>query len=474
MNLRFRLLIALLSLTVTVAAAPAQEPGTSTPPVGALPATSPTGTQEAATPEPTNAPVPDTRPLTGAEEIGVGLRHRGRNYVLPALQVFAYGDSNRSFSTSGQQGAELAGSVIGRLALQHVTRTSQLTLDYMGGGMFYAHESDLNATLHQIGITQTFTGRRWTLALSDRAGYLPESRFGFGGFGSLGSGIPGGFGSGLGNLSPAFSPEQTLVTGRGYSINNTTIAEVQYMASPRSSITATAAYGLLQFKEPGLVDSDHWIFTGGYNHNVTRRDTLGLTYGVSMFRFRGSDLGFDDHFVQVAYGRRITGRLAFELAGGPQLDIFKNSLVGSTHRYFWNVHSSLHYRWPRSDLGISYGRYTSSGSGLLVGAQTDNLNLSAGWRFTRNLSGSFSPGFARNSGLKETTAAGTSVNFNSYYAGFGLQRTLGRYADLSFNYNLQGQKTDRTDPLGAMVSSTFARHVFGLGFSWHGRQPEMN
>jgi hypothetical protein len=474
MKLHSHMLVALLSLILTVPAALAQEPGTSTPPSGQLPTTSPPQGQEPAAEEPTNAPVPDTRPLTGAEEIGVGLRGGSRNYIFPALQVYAYGDSNRTIATSGQRGTELTGSVVGRLALRHASRRSQSTLDYMGGGIFYAHESDLNATIHQIGVSQAFTGRRWALELIDRASYLPESSFGFGGFGSLGGGLSGGFGSGLGRLNPAFSADQTIVTGRGYRINNTTIAQVQYLTSQRASLTATAGYSLLRFVEAGAIDSDNRIFAVGYNYAMTRRDSLGLTYGVSMFRFRGSDLAFDDHFVQLAYGRRVTGRLAFELAAGPQLDIFKNSLAGSTRRYFWNLHSSLRYRWPRSDLDISYGRYTSSGSGLLYGAQTDRLSLSVGHRFTRNWSGSFSPGYAHNSRLQQTTGASTPADFNSYYLRFGLRRSLGRYADASVNYTFQGQKTDISNPLGVMANSTLNRHTFGVAFSWHGRQLGMD
>jgi hypothetical protein len=474
MRLPLRILIALLSLTVLVITAPAQEPVTSTPPAGQLPATSPSGTQEPAPEEPTNAPVPDTRPLTGAEEIGVGLQRASRNYFVPALQVYAYGDSNRTILTSGQRGTELTGSVVGRLAFQHVGRTSQSILDYMGGGLFYARDSDLNATIHQIGITQAFTGRRWSLQLSDRASYLPESSFGFGGFGSLAGGLSGGFGSGLGNLGPAFSADQTIVTGRGYRINNTTIAQVQYLTSRRASLTATAAYGLLRFEESGAIDSDHRIFAVGYNYELTRRDTLGVTYGVSMFRFRGSDLAFDDHFVQLVYGRRITGRMAFELGAGPQLDIFKNSLAGSSHRFFWNLHSSLSYQWRRSNLGLSYGRYTSSGSGLLYGAQTDRLSFSVGHRFTRNWSGSFSPGYSHNSRLQQTTGPSTSVDFNSYYVRFGLRRALGQYADASVNYTFQGQTTDIASPLGIMANNSLVRHTFGLAFSWHGRQLGMD
>lgn len=131
----------------------------------------------------TNAPVPDTRPLSGAEEITVGLRHSARNYVLPSLQVNVYGDSNQVSAAGGTRGVELTGSVTGRLALQHVTRKSQLTMDYMGGGLLYSRNSGFNSMIHELGFTESVKGRRWGLMLADRASFLPESPFGFYGFG---------------------------------------------------------------------------------------------------------------------------------------------------------------------------------------------------------------------------------------------------------------------------------------------------
>ncbi|MGH6628189.1 MAG: choice-of-anchor D domain-containing protein, partial [Burkholderiales bacterium] len=165
-----------------------------------------------------DAPTPDTRPLSGAEDISVGLRHGARNYVLPSLQLNVSGDSNQTSAPGGTRDMEMRGSVVARLALQHVTRKSQLTLDYMGGGLFYSRDSDLNTTMHQFGITQSVRGRRWGLMLSDRASYLPESSFGFSGFGGMGGfspGLGGSFGSTLGNLNPTYTPNQSIFSGRG-------------------------------------------------------------------------------------------------------------------------------------------------------------------------------------------------------------------------------------------------------------------
>ena len=202
---------------------------------------------------------------------------------------------------------------------------------------------------------------------------------------------------------------------------------------------------------------------------ATRKDTVAITYGLAQMRFKGVSQGIDNHFFQMSYGRRVTGRLGLELAGGPQITIFQNPTTASDRRTSWTASTSLHYRASRADLGLSYTHYTSAGSGLLLGAETDQFHGSVGWRFNRNWSGSLSPGYAHNSRLKQNSASGVSVSYDSIYAGFGVQRTLGRYMDISFNYNLQDQRTSVSGPSTPIGTSTYIRHLFGFGFSWHTR-----
>jgi len=419
-----------------------------------------------------NAPTPDTRPLSGAEEITAGSQHKARSYVLPSLQVTAYGDSNQLSISTGTRGLEVTGSVVGRLALQRVGKTSQFIMDYKGGGLLYSRNSDFNAMVHDFGFTESWRGRRWGFMISDRASYLPESPFGFHGLGSLGglgTGLGGSFGTNLGNLIPAFSPNQSILSGRGTRVANTTVAQLEYNLSARSMITASGSYGLLRFKEPGLIESNQRVYTAGYNYMATRKDTVAIVYGLSQLQFKGVSLGFDTHFFQLSYGRRVTGRLAWELAAGPQVSIFKNSTNPSDRRYSWNAHSSLRYRLPRTDLGLSYGHFTTSGSGLLFGAETDQVSGSVGWRFTRNWSGSIDPGYARNSRLRQTTAGGNAITYDSVHAGFRLRRALGRYMDVSFNYSLQDQRLSSTANTGVGGGNVYIRHLFGFGFNWHTR-----
>ena len=424
-----------------------------------------------------DAPTPDTRPLSGAEEISPGLSHGARNYVLPSIQLNVYGDTNQATAAGGTSDMEIRGSAVVRIALKHVTRKSQLGLDYMGGGLFYSRDPDLNSTIHQFGITQSIHGRRWGLMLSDRASYLPESPFGFSGFGGLGGfspGLGGSFGSTLGNLNPAYTPNQSIFSGGGDRVSNTTVVQLEYTASARSGFTASGSYGILRFGEAGLIESDQRVYTVGYNYMATRKDTVALSYGYSQFRFKGVSLGFDNHFANLSYGRRITGRAAFELSGGPQVMIFRNSATSSNRSYSWNAHTALHYRVSRADLGLSYSHFTSGGSGVLFGAQTDQLQGSLGFRMTRRWSALVGPGYSRNTRLRQTTAGNVSVNYDNVYAGVGLRRALGQYMDVSFNYNLQDQRLSVTGAPGTLSGTSYLRHMFGFGLSWHTREIEID
>lgn len=416
-------------------------------------------------------PVADTRPLTGAEERTTGSRSGARNYIVPSLQLYEYADSNRHLEYTSGAHFVSATSVVGRLALQHVKRTNTLALDYMGGGQFYNNDPSLNATMHQIGLSETVQGRRWGLMLGDRGTYLPEPSFGFGGFGSfggLGSGMGGGFGAGLGNLNPLYSPNQSILSGRGYRIGNSAIGQLTYSASARSQFTVTASYGLLRFEDATLIDSDNRVFAAGYNRMMTRHDTLGVLYGVSMFHFRGSGFGFDSHFIQLTYGRQIAGRLSLDLAAGPQVSTFKSQLSGSGQSYYWNAHASLRYRWTRSDMGLSYSRYSTAGSGLFYGAETDRLELSFDRRLTRSWSGSINPGYSHNTRLSQGTATGTKGSYDASYARAGIRRSLNRYADFNLNYSLQQQHAG--SGINQANGTSLVRHVFGLGLNFHPRQ----
>lgn len=417
-------------------------------------------------------PAPDARSFLGAEEFTAGLPGRQRSYIFPSFQFSEMYDSNFALGTRHQK-FETINTLVGRLSLQKVGRRSKTSADYLGGGLIYNHHSELNSTIHALGITQSYQGRRWGFLLDDRATYLPESTYGYGGFGwmgALGSDIGGAFGSNLTSLNPVFSPIGSLVTGRGLRIMNTAVAQVQYLAGPRSAITLGGSYSLLHFREPGFIGASNAFFHAGYSRSLTARDYFGVNYGFGLFRFQHVGQSFQVNFLQLSYGHRISGRMAMEVAAGPQVNVFKNPYVGSTTPVSWTAHSSLDYRFRRGNLGLSYSRYTTSGGGLLTGANTDQVQLSWGLELTRKWSGSLGPGYAQSRSLPQTTAAKTESTYDSIYAGASLSRRLGRYTSMFFTYNLQSQRSQTAPCLAGSCRTSQLRHLLGFGFDWHPRQ----
>src|SRR6202023_3805119 len=92
------------------------------------------------------------------------------------------------------------------------------------------------------------------------------------------------------------------------------------------------SYGLLRFVEPGNIDSNDTIFSAGYSYAVTKSDTVGLLYRFSDYRYLGDPQAIGDHVAQVAYGRKVTGRLALQLFIGPEITTFRLQTAGFSNR----------------------------------------------------------------------------------------------------------------------------------------------
>jgi hypothetical protein len=425
---------------------------------------------------PEESPAPpvtsDARSFLGAEQFTPGRAGRMRSYFLPSFQFTEMSDSNFSVGP-GRQGFETTNALVGRLTFGKMGKHSQLAADYQGGAQIFNRRSDLNTTMHQFGISGSYQGRRWSFLLDDRASYLPESSFGYGGFGwtgSLGSSLSNAYGSNLGNLNPRFTSEASLFSGRGSRIMNTVATEVKYLSGLRSAITFAGSYGLLHFREPSLINSRNASFLFGYSRSLTARDYIGINYGYGQFRFPNLGSSFANHFAQLSYGHRITGRMAMEIGGGPEVNVFKNPVTGSTTPVYFSALSSLNYRFPRGSVAFSYSRHTTNGGGMLRGATTDEVRSAWSLRLTRHWSGSFGPAYAHSRSLPQTVSGNVENAYDSMYASASLSRTLGRYMTMFFLYNFQSQHSEIVPCPAGNCRTSLLRHLVGFGFDWHPRQ----
>lgn len=420
-----------------------------------------------------NAMKPDTRPLSGAEQFSLGSMGGGRNLLFMNAQFREIADSNSTGTGGSGNVWDSASLVSGAIGIKHFSARSELTATYAGGGAIYNTRDNLNEMYHQATISEKLTWRRWTLLLSDQASYLPESSFGLGGLN-----LPGGVG-GLGtlggpfsNLNPVFDPSQSILTGRARRISNSFVGEVQYAISPRSSFTASGSYGMLSFLDDGFIDSTSEMFRGGYDYMLNAKDTIGFTYNFSRFNFGGQDSAVQNHAAQLAYGRRITGRLALQLYGGPSFSRFENAAASTKGEWdnSWSAGAMMRYQLANGGISLTYLHGVSGGAGVFAGSERDEIRVSADRKLARQLTGAVNFGYSHNAGLGQVQLSDAFVpsnfRFNSWYGGTTLNRTIGRRLSLFFNYALERQDIGNSVCVSGACGNTFLRHEFGLGLNW--------
>jgi hypothetical protein len=307
----------------------------------------------------------------------------------------------------------------------------------------------------------------------DRATYMPESPFGYGGFGfggALGIDLGGATGSSLSVLNPLLDPNGTLLTTRGPRTLNNTIVQAQYLAGARSSLTLSVSYGLLHFNHAGMVGSRNGMAMFGYNHSFTARDNVGLNYSFGEFRFPGNGTNMNNHTINVTYGRRISGRMSMSLGAGPQVIILKTSGFADRTLISWSAQGSVNYRARRGSFSVNAFRNTTNGGGVLPGATTDNVTVAWGTNLGRRWSASLGPGYSHNANLQPTATSNAEQKYDAEYATATLSRSLGRYTSMFLSYTFQTQSSSFSPCPAGSCTDSLQRHVVSVGFDFHPRQ----
>ena len=411
---------------------------------------------------------PDNRPLSGIQNPTLGTPEMRHSYWVPGIE---YGNTIRSNSESPAANSawNTTSYVSGNISLLEAWSRSLLSANYSGGGFSSTDPIQGNGQYHQLATAFEVDQRRWQLLLVDQFSYLPQSAFGFGGTSGLAfPGIMGTLAVPLPGLQSTYVPGQTILTTSGPRYSNASAVQLTYAVSPRGSITLAGVYGTLHFIDSGNVNSESEILNAGYNYAITRKDTVGLVYLFSAYRYPGNPQAIGDHVGQFAYGRKITGRLALKLAGGPELSTFRVPIGGSTQKISGAGNAALTYAFARSSVGLSYTHGVSPGSGVFIGSTIDQANATWNRRLTRVWNGSANFGYAKNRQVLSVSGL-TSPSYDTWLAGAGLSRALGRTADFSVAYQAQIQNSNVAICSTPNCGTNYTAHQVFLTFGWHTR-----
>jgi hypothetical protein len=179
-------------------------------------------------------------------------------------------------------------------------------------------------------------------------------------------------------------------------------------------------------------------------------------------------------------------RLLFQVGAGPEITFIHEPNLGgtttgtsgtavtSTTRVSWSVDSLLRYQLRRGlSVTAGYDHFLSSGSGVFLGAITDQVLLSLTRQLTRVWSVSVTASYAHNRNLVPlfnvtTLVAPANATFDSIYGGVEFHRRFGRDSDVFFGYLGRYQTSSFVFcPQGICTGSSLVGHQFNFGFSWH-------
>ena len=138
--------------------------------------------------------------------------------------------------------------------------------------------------------------------------------------------------------------------------------------------------------------------------------------------------------------------------------------AGNFNLLFVAVNSALTYQRRRSSFSFDFVRGLNSGSGVFIGATSDAASASARYQFSRNWSGSITGGYSLNYSLVPSGA--TSTQFNNWFAGANIGRSLGQHAAINLNYGALRQNNPVVCTV-AVCGGTGLQQTVGLSVNWH-------
>jgi hypothetical protein len=128
-----------------------------------------------------------------------------------------------------------------------------------------------------------------------------------------------------------------------------------------------------------------------------------------------------------------------------------------------SIGAAVNYRGERTQASLGYYRGVNAGSGVLLGAATDNVGVAVQRQLDRNWSGSLSGNYAHTSGLL-VSALLPQPSTESFYGGVQVSRRLGRNFSSYLSYSAQTQSVNGV--AGTLNAYNGVTHIIGVGITF--------
>jgi hypothetical protein len=330
--------------------------------------------------------------------------------------------------------------------------------------------SYLNSAIQDLEFSYNYKWQRWSLLVGDDLSFLSESPFGFGGVGGLeflnGNSPfgPGGF------LNGILGPNQTIPTIMVPRLSNTFVSQIEYHVSPRSSWTASGTYGTLNFLGVHYINSADALFQTGYNYSISPASSIAVIYRFDDFRYTQFAQTIEDHVPKFGYARYLSGRMSFQVAAGPSVVMLRGALTGSANNVSLALDTALSYKLDRTTLLLSYDHLVTGGSGVLVGAQTGQVQATVERKLSPRWGVSASLGYATNRSLLPNATSAVLEHYNSWYTAVRFNHEMRPGTNLFVSYGARLQTLNAATCTTPNCGGNFISHEISAGFNF-GHRP---
>ena len=338
------------------------------------------------------------------------------------------------FGYNGVNGASNSLNVSGSAGYVSGSERHPLSFVY-SGGYFFGNNGQPSSSFQTLGVSQVLNTRKWTFLLSDVVTYLPVSpRFGL-------SGVPGTGDLGTQPIGTGVAPGDALLTNYGRRITNTAVGGATARLTGRDSIRTSVSYTKQHFLDGNGIENNELIAGGELDHAFTQATTVGAGYNFAEGFYPQSNLSFISQSVVGIFQHSFSPRLSMFASLGPQFTHGSNAILVPSSTGL-SVSAGATYLRRHDSYTASFNRGTSTGSGVLYGADTSTFNLAAQHRFSDNWSGGLFTSYGTARTLADASS-GLYVSTSSVAAGAQASRRLGEHFSAFASYAAEFQSVSQ-------------------------------
>ena len=374
-------------------------------------------------------------------------------YALSGSESFltGYGDGNVDHTTVFS----------GDLAYLSTSVNKPFSVVYSGGYLLTSTPgTPESSTFQNLALSQVVTTKNWNFVVDDGVSYLPQSP-------TTGlSGIPGVGDIGVTPVTVGDQPSQSILTDYESRVGNGLNGGATRQINASTSVNASGSWQILRFLGNDGIDSTAESASVGLTHRIDARSSASanVNYAYTSDQYLGASLPFTSEGISFQYQRQLSRFFNITASAGPQRT-YGSGIAAPLipGRYIVVASAGLNYTRRFTTVSLGYSRATNSGSGVVYGALTDAVTLSAQQQLSRNWQVAANASYARSSAL--ATIVGVPTLTTGIYGCAQVSRKLSRSLFAYFSYTSITQSIDETAATQHAFNGLDQVFAVGLTFS---------